>query len=249
MDTRALETVPFLQGASGRGRARVSEKMELQSFEAGAVIFHEGDPPDHLYVVATGTVEVVAGLEGDDGDVQRTLRPGRLLGELGILGGHARTATARAAEACELWAIERDAFLELYETEPAVSVEVASAMASYLLDADVIAEDLLFLDLEGRVAKRLLAFLDASGTGVHLVTATEDMSTSEVEDTLQKLARAMSEPQPYSELDRLAMLSGGSRAAVSRILTEMQRAGVLIATEGNLIVIDKPKLEALAQHR
>jgi CRP-like cAMP-binding protein len=249
MDTQAIDAIPFLRGASGRGRARVLEKTTLEDFEDGAVIFREGDPPDLIYVIASGTVDVIAGSEDGEDEVQRTLGPGRLLGELGILGGHARTATARAAGPCELWGIERDMFLELYETEPAVSIEVATAMSTYLLDAEVIAEDLLFLDLEGRVAKRLLAFLDASGTGVHLVTATAGMSTNEVEDVLQKLARAMSEPQPYSKLDRLAMLSGGSRRAVTRILAEMQSAGVLIATEGNLIVIDKAKLEALAQYR
>lgn len=249
MDAHTADSVPFLQGASARGRAQISQRMHLQTCSAGMVIFQEGDPPEFIYAISRGSIEVIAGLDQADAEVQRTLGPGRLLGELGILGGHARTATARAAEDSELWAIERDAFLELYETEPAVSVEVASAMAAYLLDADVVAGDLLFLDLGGRVAKRLLAFLEASGTGVHLVTATEEMSTKEVEDTLQRLARAMSEPQPYSELERLAMLSGGSRSAVAEILSEMQRAGILIATEGNLIVIDKPKLEALAQHR
>ena len=249
MDPRIADTVPFLQEASARGRARVSQKMQMQTCLAGTILFQEGDPPEFIYMISSGAIEVIVGLDHPDEEVQRTLGPGRLLGELGILGGHARTATARAVEDSDLWAIERDAFLELYESEPAVSVEIARAMATYLLDADVVAEDLLFLDLTGRVAKRLLTFLEAPGTGVHLVTATDEMSTTEVETTLQKLARAIAEPQPYTELDRLAMLSGGSRAAVTEILVEMQRAGILIATEGELIVIDKPKLEGLAQHR
>lgn len=240
--------IPFLRDASARGRARVMERTQLVPFPAGGVIFDEGDPPEHLFVVADGEVEIVSVAPDGTEEVQRALGPGRILGELGILGGHARTASARAAESSSLWAIEREAFLELYEAEPSVSLAIASAMAAYLLDADVVAEDLLFLDLEGRVAKRLLGFLDAEGTGVHPITGTEQMSQEEVGATLQRMAKALAEPeQLYSHLDRLALLSGGSRRSVANVVVELQRKGVLISTEGNLIVIDIPGLEELAR--
>ena len=242
------QEIPFLRDATARGRSRVMERTRLVPFPQGGVVFNEGDPPEELFVIADGEIEIVWAAPDGSEEIQRTLGPGRVLGELGILGGHARTATARAAEPSNLWAIEREAFLELYETEPTVSVAIASAMAPYLLDADVVAEDLLFLNLEGRVAKRLLAFLDTEGTGVHPVTGTEQMSQQGVGETLQRLARALAEPdQFYSHLDRLALLAGGSRRAVTRVLVEMQRQGILISTEGNLIVIDLPGLTELAQ--
>lgn len=242
------QEIPFLRDATGRGRSRVMERARLIPFPEGGVIFSEGDPPEDLFVISEGEVDILWTAPDGTEEVQRTLGPGRILGELGILGGHARTATARATKPSNLWAIEREAFLELYETEPTVSVAIASAMAAYLLDADVVAEDLLFLNLEGRVAKRLLAFLDAEGTGVHPVTGTEQMSQEEVGETLQRMARALAEPeQIYSHLDRLALLAGGSRRAVARVLVEMQRKGVLISTEGNLIIIDLPGLEDLAR--
>ena len=246
----AASDISFLREASARGRSRVLESTQLVSYPAGGVIFNEGDPPEHLFVVAEGEVDIVSTNFAGEEEVQRTLGAGRILGELGILGGHARTAAARAARDTSLWAIEREAFLEVYESEPSVSVTIASAMAAYLLDADVVAEDLLFLNLEGRVAKRLLGFLDADGTGVYPVTATEQMSQQDVATTLQRMARALAEPeQVYTHLERLALLSGGSRRAVAGILVEMQRRGILISTEGNLIVIDTPALEELARPR
>lgn len=244
----AAADISFLREASARGRSRVLERTRLVSYPTGGVIFNEGDPPEHLFVVAEGEVEIITTTFAGNEEVQRNLGPGRILGELGILGGHARTATARAARESSLWAIERDAFLEVYESEPSVSVTIASSMAAYLLDADMVAEDLLFLNLEGRVAKRLLGFLDADGTGVHPVTGTEQMSEQDVAATLQRLARELAEPEHvYSHLDRLALLSGGSRRAVAGVLIEMQRKGVLISTEGNLIVIDVEGLEELAR--
>ena len=79
-------------------------------FQPGDIVFNEGDPPEHLYVVADGEVEVIWVAPDGTEEVQRTLGPSRVLGELGILGGHARTATARAAQESTLWAIEREAF-------------------------------------------------------------------------------------------------------------------------------------------
>ena len=250
MSTEALDEIQFLSGASARGRNRIADRIELRDHPEGDVLFREGDPPEHLFVIREGAIDIVVSLPDGNEEVQRTLGPGRILGELGILGGHARTATARAAKPTQLWAIERDAFLELYESEPTVSVEIASSMASYLLDADGVAEDLLFLDLQGRVAKRLLGFLNADGSGVHPITATEQMSAEEVATTLQEMARTLDEPeQIYTHLERLALLAGGSRRAVARVLIEMQRRGILIGTEGNLLIIDTGALQALASAR
>ncbi|HJR45324.1 MAG TPA: Crp/Fnr family transcriptional regulator [Actinomycetota bacterium] len=245
----ADQSISFLSGASARGRARVVEHTQLQQFAEGDVIFSEGDPPSALYVIQDGAVDVVSLLMDGTEEVQRTLGPGRILGELGILGGHARTATAKAAKPSALWAIEREAFLELYESEPTVAVEIATSMAVYLLDADVIAEDLLFLNLEGRVAKRLLMFLDAEGRGVYPVTATDTMSAEEVVERLREVAQSSSDIQPYSNLETLALLSGGSQAGVAAILNDMQRRGLIITSEGNVIVIDEEGLERLASAR
>ena len=245
----ADQEIPFLSNASARGRARVMERTQRQTFEEGDLIFSEGDPPEALYVISDGAVDVIHELMDGTEEVQRTLGPGRILGELGILGGHARTATAKAAQPSTLWAIEREAFLELYESEPPVAVEIATSMATYLLDADVVAEDLLFLNLEGRVAKRLLAFLDAEGRGVYPVTSTDNMSAEEVVERLQEVARNSATVQPYSNLETLALLSGGSQAGVTAILNDMQRRGLIITSEGNVIVIDEEGLDRLASAR
>ena len=250
MSADALDEIHFLSGASARGRSSIAGRIELREFAEGETIFREGDPPEHLFVIREGAIEIVASLPDGGEEVQRTLGPGRILGELGILGGHARTASARAAEPSELWAVEREGFLELYESEPTVSVEIASSMATYLLDADGVAEDLLFLNLEGRVAKRLLNFLEAAGTGVHRITGTDQMTPEQVADKLREMARDLAEPEEiYTHLERLALLSGGSRRAVARVLIEMQRRGLLIGTEGNLIVIDDDGLRALSSPR
>jgi CRP/FNR family transcriptional regulator, cyclic AMP receptor protein len=247
-DEDSLSSVPFLSAATVKGMNRLSERTEVESYKPGDVIFSEGDPASKLYVIKRGQVEVFTVLMDGTEEVNRALTRNQMLGELGVLGGHPRSASARAIEDTEVWAIEREAFLELYESEPAVSIEVASGLARYLLDADVVAEDLLFLDLQGRVAKRLLAYAGQSESHIHYVTASGDMTEEQVEAALSELAKARQAwDASYVGLSRLAELSGGSRVAVGRIIEEFERDGLIITAEGELILLKPQELATLAK--
>ena len=238
VDGESLSSVRFLSGASARGMARLEQRTEVVPFQPGELVFQEGDRPTHLFVVKSGLVEVFR-VYDDEEEVQRRLGRGELLGELGILGGHARSASVRAVEPTELWAIHREAFLELYEAEPAVSVEIATTLARYLLDVDEVAEDLLGLDLAGRVAKRLLALTRREGGRVYIAGASEGMSQEEVQSKLREVARARNALEAdFDNLDELALMSGGTRSTVAGILAGFERDGLLVTAEGNVIVID-----------
>ena len=247
-DEDSLSSVPFLSAATVKGMNRLSERTTVESYQAGDVIFSEGEPASKLYVIKRGQVEVFTTLMDGTEEVNRALGRNQMLGELGVLGGHPRSAGARAIEDSELWAIEREAFLELYESEPAVSIEVASGLAKYLLDADMVAEDLLFLDLEGRVAKRLLAYAGQQESHIHHVTASGDMTEEQVEAALSELAKSRQAwDASYVGLSRLAELSGGSRVAVGRIIEDFERDGLIITAEGELILLKPQELAALAK--
>lgn len=239
VDQRPLASIRFLSGASARGLARLEQRTEVIPYEAGSIIFDQGDRPTHLFVVKSGRVEIFKTYDDGEVEVQRELGPGELLGELGILGGHARSASVRAVEPTEVWAMHREAFLELYEAEPAVSVEVATTLARYLLDADEVAEDLLGLDLEGRVAKRLLGLTRREGGGVYIAGASEGMTQEEVQAKLRAVAQSRNALEAdFDNLDELALMSGGTRGTVAGILAGFERAGLIVTAEGNIIVID-----------
>jgi CRP-like cAMP-binding protein len=234
----SLASIRFFSGASARGLARLSQRTEVVPYEPGQLIFSEGDRPTHLFVIKSGRVQVFRNYDGEE-EVQRELGKGELLGELGILGGHGRSAAARALEPTQVWAIHREAFLELYEAEPAVSVEIATTLARYLLDADEVAEDLLGLDLEGRVAKRLLTLTRIEGGRVYVAGASEGMTQEEVRDRLRQVAQARNALEAdFDNLDELALMSGGTRSTVAGILAGFERDGLVVTAEGNVIVID-----------
>jgi CRP-like cAMP-binding protein len=75
-------------------------------FAAGQEIFHQGDPGDRFYVIATGSADVI----GNDRLVT-TLRPGDGFGEIALLRDTVRTTSIRARTPLELYTLDRDHFL------------------------------------------------------------------------------------------------------------------------------------------
>ena len=82
----------------------------------GAVIFRQGDPGNEMFVVSEGRIRLTIGQEGHEKEVA-VLGKGEFFGELSLLGGAARTATAQAVEDSTLLAIGRDAFSMLVQDD------------------------------------------------------------------------------------------------------------------------------------
>jgi CRP-like cAMP-binding protein len=135
-----------------------------------------------------------------------TLEHPQFFGELGVLGDMRRTATAEALEESTVWAIAGESWLGFLAVHFPATRSLLRALARQIQSAGSFVEDLLFLDLKGRVAKRLLGLVSAS-----LEELPED---------------GVMLPSVVTHAD-LASLSGGSRENVTRILSEFQRRGIV----------------------
>jgi hypothetical protein len=93
--------------------------MVLEEFAAGAIIFHEGDPGRHVYVVKSGTVEVVT--SGPDGstEVIDRLGPGDHFGDVALLRRNLpHHATVRTVTDAHVFRISPGGFVQLYANLP-----------------------------------------------------------------------------------------------------------------------------------
>jgi len=80
----------------------------LATYDPGEIIFAEGDKGEHMYVVRSGDVEIE-----QNGKIIETLSGGGIFGEMALIDGSPRSATARAKTACELAPINEKSFLFL----------------------------------------------------------------------------------------------------------------------------------------
>jgi len=99
--------------------------VTLQRFAAGDRIFVTDDDAKVMYVVRSGRVNIMA-----SGVVLETIGPGGLFGEMALIDGDARSATAVVVEDAEVAPIDRTAFLFMVRQSPDFALEVMSVLAA-----------------------------------------------------------------------------------------------------------------------
>ncbi len=94
-----------------------------RTLSPGDILFRQGDPPDEVYLIKTGRIEIVVG-EGDNEKRVALIGNGEFLGEMSIIDGRPRSATARAAEKTTVIAIDSDKLKKTLEEEPLIGALV-----------------------------------------------------------------------------------------------------------------------------
>lgn len=99
----------------------------LQTFEAGEKIFLQDDEGAHMYVIRSGRVNIVA-----SGTILENIGPNGIFGELALLDGSPRSATAVALEPTEVAIIDESAFLYMVEQNPRIALQLMRRLAERL---------------------------------------------------------------------------------------------------------------------
>jgi CRP-like cAMP-binding protein len=116
-----LATCDLLRHLPAEAIEQILPSVRKRRLNASEVLFRTGDPADALYIVARGSVEVVADSHGDaegTGAAIANLGPGTAFGEMGLMSGGARTATIRTLAGAELLEIGREDFDALIAADP-----------------------------------------------------------------------------------------------------------------------------------
>ncbi len=160
----ALTAIPFFAGLDPSALERVAAGMRSRRFRRGEVIFHVGDPGDALFVIVSGEVKISLPSETGDEAILATLHEGDVFGELALLDGAPRSASAVALTATETVVLPRDRFRELIATEARVRDALLASIAAELRRLTTHVEELHFLDTTGRLAARLVRLAREGGT-------------------------------------------------------------------------------------
>jgi hypothetical protein len=106
--------------------------MVLEEFGPGEVIFSQGDQGRHVYVIKSGTVEVLAKRPDGSQDVINRLGPGDHFGEMALLRKAPRSATVRTATPVEVFRVSPSNFMALYTSLPGLRDHFQKVMQSRL---------------------------------------------------------------------------------------------------------------------
>jgi CRP/FNR family transcriptional regulator/CRP/FNR family cyclic AMP-dependent transcriptional regulator len=216
--TGAMAAAPILSGVAKKQVERLAGQGSTHRFRKGTYICHQGDPSPEIYFLVEGRIEISSFSTTGTRVLHATVDVPQFLGELGVLGDLPRSADLLALDDADVWSAPGDSFIDFVTAQPSAAQQLLAALARQIQEHQAFADDLLYLDLKGRVAKRLL-----------------QMGTSSLGD----LPPAGTSVQALTHAD-LASLCGGSRENVTRIITDLQRRG-LVQRDGQRYVLKKPQ--------
>lgn len=181
-DIAYLKQVSLFASLSDDDRRVLAVVAKRRTFRAGEVIFHRDDPGQVLYVIKEGKVKICL-ISPDGQEISLVVfGKGECFGELALLDGLPRSADAIAMEKVECYTLQRSDFHNAIIKTPMIAIQVLEVLSKRLRSTDQQVEDLIFLDVYGRVAKKLLELADSHGTSV------DNGTRIEVRLTQQELA-------------------------------------------------------------
>jgi len=222
----ALRRCPLFARVDDDTLARCAGLLRLRRYRKGEIVFHQGDAGDALFVIESGAVKIVLPSPGGEEEaIIATLRPGDFFGELALLDGAERSATAVAHETTTTFRLARLDFERLMEANPQLRVALLEALAAELRRLTRHVDELHFLNLPGRLARRIVG-----------------MAREADPDAAGEIRL----PWGFSQSELAAMI-GGTRPTVNRMLAGFADEGLLRIEHDILVVPDLARLDRVAE--
>jgi len=216
-----LARVPVFATLESEDLERIAQVAVPRGFDAGQVVFREGDASDTCYIVREGHARAVR--EHSDGRTitLATFGSGDIFGELAMFEDERRSATVEAIESTSVVALLGPDMRRLMIEHPTIATRLVIALGRRLRETNERLSRQSFQTVQSRVAVVLSELV-----------AQEIADGKDPADVLVTATQA-----------DLAQLAGSSRESASRFLAVLERAGVISQGRGRLVVHDADALK------
>jgi len=215
-----LGQTALLQNLSEQSLEQVASIGTLQSFQAGDLLFADGDECQGSYLILEGQVKVFKYAETGREQIMGMLGPGEYLAGVPAFDGRRYSANAVALEPLKVLFLPREPFLELLRRDPTLSFNLLTIFSHHLRRFAQLIETLSLKEVSGRIATYLLLLSHQSG------------NSEVVELAITKA--------------QLAAFIGTVPETLSRVLQKMGRDGLLKLDGNTITILDFQELTALA---
>jgi CRP/FNR family transcriptional regulator, cyclic AMP receptor protein len=199
----------------------LAEDRNTNKYKKKQIIYSEGNHPGRLYYVLKGKVKAYKTNEEGKELVTELFSPGDFLGHIALLEGTVFRDTAEAMEETELAVIPKEDFEELVNNSKEVAQKFIRLLAKNIADKEKQLLGLAYNSLRKKVAEALL--------------------------TLQKKYQQKEEEHFVIDISResLATIAGTATESLIRTLSEFRNEKLIDIMNGNIIILNRKKLEQL----
>lgn len=211
-----LKAVPYFRALDDNALDAVGKEVVTRHYQAGEIIFLEGEPDAGLHLVTQGLCKVYRLSEGGREHVLATLRPGDSCNEVPVVDGGPNPANFAALENSTVWVISAESLSRLRRQYPALNEMIIKNLAMRCRQLVQRVYNLSFLSVTGRLAAFLLQQSEESG----------------------QLHRRMTQ-------DEIAAHLGTVREMVGRAFRELQEAELIAIDRHRIEILDREGLREL----
>jgi CRP/FNR family cyclic AMP-dependent transcriptional regulator len=202
---------------------QISKDIVERHFNAGEVIFHEGDSGQLMYLVKAGSVRIfVNGLDGSETSVILVGNVGQMFGELAVIDGLPRSATAVAMTPTILCTLNRETFRDHLRRYPQFGLNFMNALSTRVRYNTMQMDSFASLGVSQRLARKLMELAQSYGqiesNGVYI-----DMTLTQSD---------------------LASLIGATRESINKNLRAFRRHQWIHMDQGHITILDPEALRA-----
>lgn len=222
MDRKQLiGAVPLFSSLADNDRDALSAAFVRQSYDRGDTVFRQGDLGAHLYLVESGRIKITTLAPDGREAFVAIIGPGQVFGELSLFVEQQRTADARAMEPTILHGLAHVDFRPYVGSHPEVAWELLRVLVGMIRRQDQAIQDMVFLDVGGRVARRLL-----------------DLATQHGQPGDPGIRVSV----PITQ-EELAQMVGASRESVNKAVGSFMDRGWLALEGRNYLILDEEALK------
>ncbi len=218
-----LEEISLFQALSAQQLTSISKDVRPRRYGRGDIIFREGDPGQVLYLVQSGQVRIyVNGLDGSETSVILFGRPGDIFGELAVIDGLPRSATAIALDKTLLYTISRENFRQHMQRFPQLALNFMKELTHRVRYNTRQMDSLATLPVSQRLARKLLELA-------------QDYGRIEADNVIIDMTLTQT---------NLASLIGATRESTNKILRDFRERCFIWFENGRIIILDADALRA-----
>jgi CRP/FNR family transcriptional regulator, cyclic AMP receptor protein len=254
-DIAILAEIPMFELIDDQERQTLSELLDSRQFSKGETIFSQGDAGDSIFVVRHGRVQAI--VTSDDGQpiIVGENERGDVFGEISLLDGGPRTATAVAVEDTECLTLDRERLLDLVEKHPHVAIDLLTVMGRRLRSTDELlrtgvsrnlnVEEEEMLTFGQRIADRVATF---GGSWTFIISFGVVLVVWVIVNTIILMTRAF-DPYPFILLNLFLSMLAALQAPVIMMSQNRQAAKDRLKADLDYEVNLKAELEVAQLHR
>jgi CRP/FNR family cyclic AMP-dependent transcriptional regulator len=158
-----LKTVSFFNKLNDEQLSKIYSLCHKKTYPVGTLLFKEKDQGNVFYILLNGSVKIFTSNAGGEEKILSIFKAGDSFGELSLIDGKPRSASAATLEDSTVYALSSYDFLDLTREHFDIALGIMQELAQRLRDTNQHVHDLTFLDARTRVVKSLILIANKNG--------------------------------------------------------------------------------------